>query len=309
MVAQLLHQCGLFLGSADQLLGANSGNQDGHFEHLGFFKINETLLRHFGGSWEFPPELKPGWERDTSVAELLVEARALLQTFSQKEPWGWKEPRTTILLPFWKSLIPNLRFVICVRSPLDVAKSLARRNKLTIEQGAILWHRYLRAAIEDTEGCLRLFTFYDDFFANGKVAADRLVRFCGLQRQHSASLPDSVINGELRHYTSETSALLDDRFIPNQYKLMYFGLRAISSIESASAESEDARAPGANHLLRLLDEFHDSERLAQLQSELTETNNELYRLRKQIYNDLRSNHRWAYRIYRNFVRPFWVRQP
>jgi hypothetical protein len=309
MVAQLLHQSGLFLGPADQLLGANAGNQEGHFEHLGFFKINEGLLRHFGGSWEFPPELKPGWERDAALEELFVEARALLQTFSQKSPWGWKEPRTTILLPFWKSLIPNLRFVICIRSPLDVAKSLARRDNLSIEGGVVLWSRYLRAAIEQTAGCPRLLTFYDDFFVNAAAATDKLLRFCGLQRPDDSSACGFVIRDELRHYKTEMTDLLEDRSIPTEYKLLYMGLRALSSTESAVAASDETQGPNATQLLRLLDEFHDNERLAQMQSELTERNDDLYRLRKEIYNDLRANHRWAYRVYRNFVRPFRVRQP
>ena len=163
MVTQLLHQAGLFLGSADQLLGANSGNQDGHFEHLGFFKVNKALSRQLGGSWEFRPELEPGWETQASLAELRSSARSVLETFSGRSPWGWKELRTTILLPFRRSMIPNLRFVICVRSPLEVARSLVKRDKIPVERGVILWHRYMHSAIEDTEGCPRLLTFYDVF--------------------------------------------------------------------------------------------------------------------------------------------------
>jgi hypothetical protein len=309
MVAQLLHQSGLFLGPADQLLGANSGNEEGHFEHLGFFKINEGLLQHFGGSWESPPQLNPGWERDAALGELFAAARALLQTFSGKSLWGWKEPRTTILLPFWKSLIPNLRFVICVRSPLDVAKSLARRDRVPIERGVVLWNRYMHAAIEDSEGSPRLLAFYEDFFATGSAAADELLRFCGLQRPDGSSAWDSVIRDELRHYKTEITDLLEDRSIPIEDKLMYMGLRALSSTGSALAASDETLGRSANQLLRLFDEFHDDERLAQLQSELTKRNDEVSRLRKQIYDELRANHRWAYRVYRNLIRPFRVRQP
>jgi hypothetical protein len=309
MIARLLHQCGLYLGPDDQLLGAHDGNPEGHFEHTEFLNIDDALLQHLGGSWEFPPELKPGWEKDPSLEDLLTKARALLETFSGKSSWGWKEPRTTILLPFWKSVIPNLRFVICVRSPLDVAKSLARRDRLTIERGVVLWNRYMRAAIEDTEGCPRMLTFYDDFFANGTAEADKLLRFCGLQKPEDSSVRDSVIRAEFRHHLSEMADLLEDRSIPTEYKLMYMSLRALCVRESALTAPEDAAAQSANHLLRLLDEFHDGERLARLQTELTERNDEVIRLRRELYNDLRANHRWAYKVYRNFIRPFRVRQP
>ena len=302
MLAQLLHESGLFLGSADELLGPNESNQEGHFEHTGFLKINEALLRHFGGSWQDPPELKPGWERDPGPQELILDARALLQTFSGKSPWGWKDPRTTILLPFWKSLIPHLRFVICIRNPLDVANSLRTRDRLSLEHGVILWNRYLRAAIEETHGYPRLMAFYDDFFLEGGEALDRLVHFCGLQTPNDPSGIRSAIRGELRHHSSEMLHLMKDRSIPSECKLLYMGLRAISA-------SEGPEAKGADHLLPLLDEFCDARLLSQLQRELTERKSELFTLRKQIYEDLKANHRWAYRLYRNFLKPFRVRQP
>jgi len=307
MVAQLLHQCGLYLGPDDQLLGANSGNQEGHFEHTGFLKIDDALLRHFGGSWEFPPELEPGWEKDASLEELRSGARSLLETFSGRSPWGWKEPRTTILLPFWKSMIPNLRFVICVRSPLEVAKSLAKRNKIPIERGVFLWYRYLRAAIEDTGGCPRMITFYDDFFIEAAAEFHRLIEFCALERPTDLAILQAGIRGELRHHRCEISELLGASSIPPEYKLMYLGLRALRGREHEPTAPGRESAQNAGEFLRVLDEFHDHERTAQLQSELTEKDYELSKLRSEVLNDLKVNHRFAYRVYRNFIKPFRVR--
>jgi hypothetical protein len=304
MVAQLLHQARLFLGSADQLLRADSSNQDGHFEHLGFLKINGALLRHFGGSWEFPPDLEPGWETYASLAELRSSARALLETFSGKLPWGWKEPRTTILLPFWRSVIPNLRFVICVRSPLEVAKSLAKRNKIPIERGVFLWNRYMRAAIQDTESCPRIFAYYEDFFTDAVSEANRLISFCGLQAPQDPSMLGGEIRSELRHHRSEITELLGAASIPAEYKLLYVGLRALSERSRVATTPPDESAQDASEFLRVLDEFHDYERLAQLQTELTKRNYELSKLRNEMLNDLKANHAWAYRIYRKFIRPF-----
>src|SRR3972149_2148382 len=227
MVAQLLHQCGLYLGPEDQLLGANSGNQEGHFEHTGFVKIDDALLRHFGGSWESPPELEPGWEKDASLEELRSGARSLLETFSGRSPWGWKEPRTTLLLPFWRSMIPHLRFVICVRSPLEVAKSLAKRNKIPIERGVHLWYRYLRAAIEDTGGCSRMIVFYDDFFAEPAAVIHRLIDFCGLEKPTDASVIVAGIRGDLRHQRSAMAEILGATSVSAEYKLPYLGVRAV----------------------------------------------------------------------------------
>jgi hypothetical protein len=186
---------------------------------------------------------------------------------------------------------------------------LAKRDQLPIERGVVVWNRYVHAAIEDTEGYPRLFAFYDDFFSNEPAAADKLRRFCGMQMPDNSFATNPVIREELRHYKSEMTDLLEDRSIPTEHKLMYLGLRALSSGESASTAPDDTQGRTANHLLRLFDGFHDEERLVQLQSELTERNHELFKLRKEIYQDLRAKHRWAYRVYRNFIRPFRVRQP
>ncbi|MBF8254080.1 MAG: Sulfotransferase family [Deltaproteobacteria bacterium] len=309
MIARLLHRCGLYLGAEDQILGPRSGNEDGHFEHTGFLEINDALMQHFGGSWYFPPKFEPGWERDGKLEQTRVEARSLVDTFSGKSPWGWKEPRTTILLSFWKSIVPNVRFVICVRSPLEVAESLAKRDRIPVERGVFLWHRYTRAAIEGTEDCPRMLIFYDDFFTDTAAEFVRLIDFCGLPRPSDLSILETEIRGELRHHRSEVAELLGSASVPAEHKIMYLGLRALSGREPASPAPKNNSAENAGTFLRVLDEFHNHARLAQLQSELTEKDHELFKLRTEILNDLRTNHRWAYRMYRNFIKPFRLRQP
>jgi hypothetical protein len=302
MIAKLLHQCGLYLGPEDQLLGANSGNADGHFEHKGFLRINDALLHHFGGSWEFPPKLAGNWPGSDGLEAMRTDARALSAELSIRSPWGWKEPRTTVLLPFWKSIVPGLRFVICVRSPLEVAKSLARRSKIPMEQGMLLWHRYMRAALADSEGSPRMISHYEDFFLNPEAEADRLVRFCGLERPADISLLKSGVRLELRHQKSELAEILSFPSIPAEHKFLYLGLRGL-----AREDCEAEPAQSLSELLKMLDDFRSQDRLAQLQAELADTKHELSKLRADILNDLKANHRWAYRMYRNFIKPFRVR--
>jgi hypothetical protein len=303
MIAKLLHQCGLYLGPEDQLLGANSGNADGHFEHKGFLEINDALLHHFGGSWEFPPQRQGAWQESAALKRLRADARALVADLADRSPWGWKEPRTTVLLPFWKSIVPGLRFVICVRSPLEVAKSLAKRNKIPLERGMILWHIYMRAALEDSAGSPRMIIHYEDFFGDPEAGADRLARFCGLQRPENVLLVESSVRPELRHQKSAVGEFLGLKSMPAEHKFLYLGLRGLAPGDPAEGES----APSVSELLRLLDEFHEHSRLAQLQTDLAEARNEISKLRAEMLNELKTNHRWAYRMYRNFIKPFRVR--
>ena len=229
MVARLLNLCGLDLGHPERLLGPDEGNALGHFENIGFLEINEKLLAHHNGAWDDPPSLQDGWERDPSLEPLAREARSLIASFTDSPHWGWKDPRTTILLPFWRSLVPELKFVVCLRSPLEVAKSLNARNAIPIDQGAYLWNHYMRAAIRNTEGVDRLFTFYEDFFTDPPDEIDRLVGFCGLRTPDDRSSLDDAISGEARHHATTAVDVLADDKIAREYRLFHMALRGVSA--------------------------------------------------------------------------------
>ncbi|HET7005668.1 MAG TPA: sulfotransferase [Candidatus Binatia bacterium] len=303
LITQLLHQSGLYLGSEDSLLGSNVGNQHGHFEHLGFIELNDAILKQLGGTWEFPPELKSGWENSTSLDPLRSRARDLLHSFSGKSPWGWKDPRTTLLLPFWRSLIPDLRFVISVRSPLAVAKSLHDRNKMPLTRGAYLWDRYTRASLADTESGRRQVVFYDRFFKYPEQEVSTLLKFCGLPATDPAVVA-ATIRPELRHHQSDMAALLACDEIAIETKLLYLALRGIGLSGDDLAGRDSGADKTISELLRLLERMPQHQLLGELQSRLNRSESELANLRAEVWRDAKANHQWAYRFYRKILRPF-----
>ncbi|MHC4267819.1 MAG: sulfotransferase [Planctomycetota bacterium] len=278
MVTRLLNLCGLYLGPSEQFLLPNENNPMGYFENEGFVQINNALLTHFGGSWYNPPLFKEDWKNDYSLEQIVQETRALLKTFSKSSQWGWKDPRATVLLPFWKSLIPQLRFVICVRSPLEVARSLFRHAGIPIQKGFYLWNHYMRAAIRDTEGHQRIFTFYEDFFKDASGEINRLIEFCGLQKPDDISSINSAISGELKHHTSETLELLNEDKIISEIKIFYIGLRALTRdglVYSASGSShDDLISENISNFFKLLLQFHNEQEMAKLQCALADLRDE-----------------------------------
>ncbi len=273
MIARLLNLCGLDLGPPEQLMEPSETNPMGYFENVSFtYEIDDALLAHLGGSWDNPPLFKEGWEYDASLEQIVLKAKDQMKIFSNSPTWGWKDPRATILLPFWKLLIPDLRFVICVRSPLEIAKSLARRDKFSMQKGLLLWNQYMQAAIRDTEGCLRIFTFYEDFFNDWAREISKLVEFCGLQRPNDLSKLHETIFHELRHHTCETFELLNEDKLTTEHKLFYIGLRALTTegfVPSTSdRRPENLISENISKFSRLLERFHHEEPRAQLESVL-----------------------------------------
>ncbi len=325
MVARLLQQAGLYLGPEDQLLGPDSANPDGHFEHTGFLEINDALLRRLGGYWDVPPPTDTGWELHTSIEDIRDKAKSLVVTLARNPPWGWKDPRTTILLSFWKSIISNLRFVICVRNPLSVAKSLVSRNQMTIDHAVYLWSQYMRAAIRDTEGYPRCLVFYENFFDDRTTETDRLFKFCRLEHPTNQSAFESGVRGELRHHDSGISELLDDPSVSLYSKLLYIGLRSLSTCGSVSTGPQDESSKTIGRFLKVLDEFRSEAQLGELETALSnlryETNSklkerdlEITMMRNQL-SELQQHadrlqkfsdavrETWIYRLYRNFIKP------
>lgn len=266
MVARLLSLCGLYLGAGDQMYGPNEGNPDGHFEHTGFLQIDEELLRHFGGAWESPPQLNIGWQNDPALSRLVSAARALIRSFPDGSTWGWKEPRTTILLEFWKMLVPNLRFVICVRNPLDVANSLARRNGMTIEAGIQLWYRYMRDALSGTAGYPVVFTFYDDYFASVGTEILRLARFCRLPEPVDLRRYDDIVSRDLRHHVSGDKEFMGDSSAGTETKMFYLMLRSLLRHDLTDQNRDLHIGDSVRDFMHLTDELCEEERVMQLES-------------------------------------------
>jgi hypothetical protein len=123
LTASLLQSAGLDVGK--NLLGESPSNLKGHFENLDFFDFHQGILHSMGAS-------EAGWtlQKDIPVPEYYVDAAKLLvqKSASSTQPWGWKDPRTTLFLDFWSNLIPTAKFVFVYRSPWEVIDSLYRRG-------------------------------------------------------------------------------------------------------------------------------------------------------------------------------------
>ena len=129
LTASLLQGAGLFIGP--RLMGPYQGNERGHFEDLDFYEFHKRALTASG----FHEDGFVAVGRPQVAAELVPEAEALVaERRSRGVPWGWKDPRTTQFLDFWRELIPDARFLFVFRSPWAVAASLARRGDRPVQE-------------------------------------------------------------------------------------------------------------------------------------------------------------------------------
>ena len=219
-VAELLHRCGLYLGREDQLFASGSDNPDEYWEHKGFRAINERILRIYGGGRNLPPSLPAGWQEDERLRPLRSEAKRLLREFDGHERWGWKDPRNSLTLPFWKSLVPGVKVVVCLRNPLQVAFELSQRNRSSYASGLKLWTVYNQRLLSTLPTDRYIVTHYDTYFYRPQVELRRVLDFLRLPAsdQLVARVSSSTL-GNLRYGHVTTQQSLEADAYPQLFEL------------------------------------------------------------------------------------------
>jgi len=215
MVANLLRGGGLYLGTDADLKSASQYNADGFWEHVRLVDLNEEILNRLGGGWDAPPPMPEGWVGAEPLRDLHASARAILEEFSGHEPWGWKDPRNSLTLPFWRRHLPDPKVVICVRNPLEVALSLRRRNILSYALSMILWTVYNERLLRTTRPDQRLITHYDAYAHEPREEVRRLLEFAGLTPSEDVvERACSAASADLRHHRLGGQQLVDAEVSP-----------------------------------------------------------------------------------------------
>jgi len=178
--AGLLGQLGLGLPTGDDLVPAEDSNELGHWESRSVVRLNNRLLRHFGGTWSLPPRLSPGWQDDPALDRWRGEAHQSLAAGFGAGPIVIKDPRLCVTLPFWQTVVDApVAAVFVLRDPAEVAESLRVRSGLRIVHGLAMWERHVRAAAANLHGLATLVVDYGDSLADPAGWCRRLVDFLG----------------------------------------------------------------------------------------------------------------------------------
>jgi hypothetical protein len=211
-IAGALSLMGVSLGDPAALLRPGPDNPKGYFEVKSIQLLDDELLAYLGGAWDQPPVLDAGWELTPGLAAFRARAEEILEdTFgppSGRAPViAWKDPRLSLLLPFWRTVTPIATTIVVVRDPVEVAASLGmRKYRVGSSQAASLWLRYLYAAIADDPG--HLLVNHSDIFDDLPGTIGRLATHLGLPTPDAAveaAVRVHLDNG-LRHHDAATAS-------------------------------------------------------------------------------------------------------
>jgi len=186
-------------------------NVKGYWEHFDIVLQQDQLLDAFGRNvytaahelplpfeWWKLPVVKPIKRKLTSyLTGLMVSPKRL----------GFKDPRTVRFLPMWFEIFRELslapRFIMCLRDPTQVARSLQARDGFDLALGEYRWMLYAVDFFRYTNGLPRCIIEYNDWFVEGMPNLRKLTKFLDLSDMGAdaaiSSMAAEIVDPALRH--------------------------------------------------------------------------------------------------------------
>jgi len=219
LLTSLLQGLGVELG--ENLAVADANNPAGYWEQEEICQAQEQLLQHLGRRWidetgtmPFPekwwqsPELKQHRDRLASIVRSeVLRCNGL---------WGFKDPRTSRLIPLWNEIFAELNFnpiyILALRDPASAVQSMVKLYDLPAARTELLWLLHTLDAVQDAGDRLRLVVDYDRWFSDPRAQALAIANALSIEWPADEgpllSLLQERIRPDLRHCNSSRPALL-----------------------------------------------------------------------------------------------------
>ena len=203
MLTRMLNICGMYLGEEKDMMKSGGDNPEGFWENLIPVSINDRILSRFGGSWKTVPHIPNGWIFGRDFSFIIKDIRNFIDSLGGNEWWGFKDPRMSLTFSLWNFIYPFHK-IICLRNPYDVAKSLNKRDKFSLEKGIDLWFEYNKNIVSNTNKFERIVVCYEDLITDPSYILDCLLRRLkqGDISDEKIQLACSSVKKELHHHNS-----------------------------------------------------------------------------------------------------------
>lgn len=265
-LARSLRVLGVALG--EDLLPALPSNPKGFFEDLRIYGCNKALLARQGLVWHSADPVDTAALRRLAQGPLGAKALALLrEKMTGHAALGIKDPRMSILLPFWRPVLGRMagggvpvHCLISLRHPASVAHSLRQRDNLGEAHSHALWIAHTLGAITGSAGLPRLLVDYELLLRKPEIQLQRLGEFLGLPPDpaqlrifctdfldqslchHSAAAAEDLVAAALTSDAQETAHM-------HLARRIYAGLRSACAVEKAGKDAQDLESSALARML------------------------------------------------------------
>jgi hypothetical protein len=229
-VARLVNLLGADI--AGDLLPKDAGNSRGYWESQAVVDIHARLLKAVGTAPDpfDPAPLRADWLTTGFARAAKSRLADLIQSeFADSRLFVVKDPRISRLLPLWMDMLRDLDIapvvVIPFRNPLEVAASLAQRDRLALPKALLLYfHAYLETE-QASRSAPRVFVRYDSLLKDWRPFAERLAQISGARfcppAGEAAKKIDEFLTAALYHHRFSRAQMVRQPGIPAEIVEMF----------------------------------------------------------------------------------------
>lgn len=166
-ITRILATMGVALG--DNLMPPTKDNEKGYFEDLDIYSLNSEMLKSLGMDWHTVQMPDSGMQERLLDSPFFQRASNLLAAkVARCSVLGIKDPRFSLLLPFWSKVFVhtglNPYYIIGLRAPEAVVRSVFKRDHYVPNETGWVWINYNLCAMRFTKDSPRLWVQYYEIF-------------------------------------------------------------------------------------------------------------------------------------------------
>lgn len=201
--------------SPRSLMPPTKSNPKGYWESVALMGFHDEILVSAGSQWSDWDSFNPDWMASPASREFFDRIPSILdQEFGKAPLMLIKDPRVSRLLPFWLRALADLditpKFVLPLRHPMEVTRSIATRDEFGRHQSQLMWLRHMLDAEFGSRNYDRIFVRYDDLLADWRGEATKIGKALHVKwpRWSGASQADidEFLTTELRHHATDDAA-------------------------------------------------------------------------------------------------------
>jgi hypothetical protein len=250
-----------------------------------------------------------GWRDLEEIEAIRRELVSFLEDeFGRKPLWGVKDPRLCRLLPLWLDVLEELGaeplFVVVVRNPLEVARSLEERDRFSASKCLLLYMAEMLAAIppysREAPG-VRVVRAAARGLALSRGRARQAVggRVAPCPREPAHEI-DAFLRPSERHHRHDVADLRDEVRLPDWCVALHEALEQASrghdqGLDAAVRRAHESFASVTALFMPELEALEKEK--ARVEQRAARAESELFKVQRQLTSILSS------RLYR-FTRPF-----
>lgn len=242
-LTRVVNLLGVDLGT-DLMEAAEGNNERGFWEHQGVVDRHDRLLADLGMRWDDPRAMPADWLQHPATRSARRDLEAILDAEFDGSPlWGVKDPRMCRLLPLWREMLEargvRVMALHMLRHPMEIARSLERRDGMPRGRALLLWLRHQIEALAFSDGLPQSWASFDRLMARWRdemvrVDGDLHLGFAG-RMDAAAGEIEGFIDTDLRHHALDDDVLKNDPALAAWVGRVYEAVRLADGGDRESA--------------------------------------------------------------------------